>query len=286
MQHDSIFRCIDPACGRTLPRSVNFCPYCGTAQAERAAPPPAHAAAPAVPEAAVPQAAAAVPAVPAVPAAAAAAPPAPAPASAEVRPAAPQPVPPATTPGSRAAAAGGRPLPPPPQLPPLPPLPPASGARAHGAGPAAPPKREPVRLRWWILALAVLWGVWLLAKPSTRRIEAQMDKAITLARECKPRDAQTELIALRKTKATAEQLQQVQTALNDAAGMCTRKRQRDKAWREAKSAVEAAIGASSAERARQRLRAFTKRWGEDADTRVLKQEIDARWPEHRRADEF
>jgi hypothetical protein len=150
---------------------------------------------------------------------------------------------------------------------------------------AAPPKRDPVRLRWWILALAALWAIWLLAKPSTRRIEAQMDKAIALAQECKARDAQTELIALRKTRATPEQLQQVQKALNDAAGMCTRKRQRDKAWREAKTAVESALSASSIERARSRLRAFTRRWGEDDATRAMKDEIDARQPEHPRADE-
>ena len=151
--------------------------------------------------------------------------------------------------------------------------------------PAAPPRRDPVRLRWWILALAALWVIWLLAKPSTRRIEAQMDKAIALAQECKARDAQTELIALRKTKATSEQLQQVQRALNDAAGMCTRKRQRDKAWREAKGSVQSALASGSSERARQRLRSFTRRWGEDDQTRALKAEIDTRQPEHPRADE-
>ncbi|MDB5746161.1 MAG: hypothetical protein JWP72_1009, partial [Massilia sp.] len=164
------------------------------------------------------------------------------------------------------------------------------GARPQAPGGAvpmgaAPPKRDPVRLRWWILALAALWAIWLLAKPSTRRIEAQMDKAIALAQECKARDAQTELIALRKTRATPEQLQQVQKALNDAAGMCTRKRQRDKAWREAKGSVQSALASSSVERARQRLRTFTRRWGEDDQTRALKAEIDARQPEHPRADE-
>ena len=149
----------------------------------------------------------------------------------------------------------------------------------------APPKREPVRLRWWLLALAALWAIWLIAKPSNRRIEAQMDKAIALATECKPREAQAELIALRGTKATPEQLQRVQKSLNEASAACTRKRQRDKAWREAKTGVESALAASSAERARSRLRAFTRRWGEDDATRALKAEIDARQPEHRRVDE-
>jgi hypothetical protein len=313
VQHDSIFRCIQPACGRTLPRSVNFCPWCGTAQVDEIARTQGHGGtlpprqAP-VEEGAglVVRAAAAAgigaagagpssqePAVPATP---------PAPGTTGAHPAAPPAASPAASPaappdaaaGGRgpAGAAGARPAPPPPlpPLPPLPPSPPPLDGRpqaAGGAGPraAAPPKRDPVRLRWWILALAALWGIWLLAKPSTRRIEAQMDKAIALAQECKPRDAQTELIALRKTKATPEQLQRVQRALNDAAGMCTRKRQRDKAWREAKSGVEAALRASSVERARQRLRTFTRRWGEDDQTRALKEEIDARQPEHPRADE-
>lgn len=143
-----------------------------------------------------------------------------------------------------------------------------------------------MRLRWWLLALAVLWAVWLIAKPSNRRIEAQMDKAIALATECKARDAQSELIALRKTKATPEQLQKVQKALNEASAACTRKRQRDKAWREAKPGIRSAMASSSFERARTRLRAFTKRWGEDEETRALQDEIDTRAPEHRRADEL
>lgn len=142
-----------------------------------------------------------------------------------------------------------------------------------------------MRLRWWLLALAVLWAVWLVANPAKRRIEKQMDKAIALAVACKPREAQSELIALRSTRATPEQLQKVQQALNEAAGDCTRKRQRNQAWREAKAAVDAALASSSVERARTRLRAFTKRWGEDDDTRALKAKIDARQPEHPRADE-
>ena len=142
-----------------------------------------------------------------------------------------------------------------------------------------------MRLRWWLLALAALAAIWLIAKPSNRRIEAQMDKAIALATECKPREAQSELIALRGTRATPEQLQRVQKSLNDASAACTRKRQRDKAWREAKAGVDAALAGSAVERARSRLRAFTRRWGEDDATRAAKEEIDARQPEHRRADE-
>jgi hypothetical protein len=170
-------------------------------------------------------------------------------------------------------------------VPPPPPPPSAPAPRGAPAAPAAPPQREPVRLRWWLLALAALWAIWLIAKPSNRRIEAQMDKAIALATDCKPREAQAELIALRKTRATPEQLQKVQKALNEASGACTRKRQRDKAWREAKPTIESALAASSYERARTRLRAFTKRWGEDDATRAMKDEIDARNPEHPRADE-
>ena len=158
---------------------------------------------------------------------------------------------------------------------------PAPGVRTA----SAPPQRKPVPLRWWLLGLAVLWAVWLVANPAKRRVEAQMDKAIGLAVACKPREAQSELIALRKTRATLEQLQHVQQALNDAAADCTRKRQRDKAWRDARAAVESALAASSFDKARQRLRAFNKRWGEDQASRALRDKIEARSPEHPRADE-
>jgi hypothetical protein len=140
---------------------------------------------------------------------------------------------------------------------------------------AHPPARSPIRLRWWLLALAVLWGVWFVARPSPKKIERRIDAAIALARECKASDAQTELIALRKSRATAEQLQRLQQALNDEAAKCTKRRQRGKAWEEASAAVESALGASGWDKARTRLLVFTRRWGEDEDTRALKERIEA-----------
>lgn len=316
MQNETLYRCIQPACARTWPRRVNFCPYCGTQQQADVA--RGDAAAHRVPPAAQ---GAAAPAAPAAPAATgtsgirlgkagreeAAAPAGAAPpresAATAAAPAAAAALAQAQGAVGEAAAAMGRPsgpaapaaaVSPAPPAPPVPPATPASpprpGVRA-GIGPRAapatdaPPKRQPVRLRWWLLALALLWVVWLVANPAKRRIEKQMDKAIALATACKPREAQSELIALRSTKATPEQLQHVQQVLNDAAGECTRKRQRDKAWREAKAAVESALASSSFERARTRLRTFTKRWGEDTASRDLKAKIDARQPEHPRADE-
>ena len=259
MLDDSKVRCIHAGCGHLLPRRVNFCPYCGTAQGVAGSMP--------VQPAALPEAPARVSLERPVraPVVAAAATP-------EVHIATPPPVAvPRPEPAPPAAAS--------PRAQTIPP-------RVHvDAAPGAPPKREPVRLRWWLLALAALWAIWLIAKPSNRRIEAQMDKAIALATECKPREAQSELIALRATKATPEQLQRVQKSLNEASATCTRKRQRDKAWRETKAGVDAALAGSAVERARSRLRAFTRRWGEDDATRAAKEEIDARQPEHRRADE-
>ena len=265
-----MIRCIHAGCGHGLPRRVNFCPYCGTAQGEAVSTPlqgqpvpdaPPVVAAPARVSLARPARAPVVAA--AAPASTVAAP--------EVRTAPPEPVPAARLDAPAPAAS--------PRAQTIPP-------RVQVDAPAgAPPRREPVRLRWWLLALAALWAIWLIAKPSNRRIEAQMDKAIALATACKPREAQSELIALRATKATPEQLQRVQKSLNEASAACTRKRQRDKAWRETKAGVDAALAGSAVERARSRLRAFTRRWGEDDATRAAKEEIDARQPEHRRADE-
>jgi hypothetical protein len=185
----------------------------------------------------------------------------------------PSAAPPSTSPTPSATDFGrsGKPgacSPPPPPSPPRQEVPRPSLA-AH------PPRRSPIRLRWWILALVALWGLWLVAKPSTRKIDRQIDAAIALARECKGSEAQADLIALRKTRATPEQLQRLQQALNEEAAKCTKRRQRGKAWSDASNAVEAALAAASWDKARTRLQAFTKRWGEDEDTAAMKERIEA-----------
>jgi hypothetical protein len=165
----------------------------------------------------------------------------------------------------------------------------AAAAGANPAGPAAaaprqevprpplaahPPQRKPIRLRWWILALAVLWGVWLMAKPSAKKIDRRIDAAIALAHQCKGSEAQAELIALRKSSATPEQLQRLQQGLNDEAATCTRRRLRAKAWDETSAAAESALAEASWDKARTRLNAFIRRWGEDDKTRALKTRIE------------
>lgn len=182
-QAQSSHRCVNIGCGRAFPRRVDFCPWCGTAQAAvRAVAPPVPVPAPILdkrpepviaPPPAAPVAAKAVPPPP---------PPRPAPAAPPVRPSAPP-------------------------------------------RPAAP-ARKPIRLRWWLIALGILWLAWMLTKPTAARIERRMTTAIALAKECKPKEAQDELIALRKTRASEQQLRKVQDALNAAAAACTREERR------------------------------------------------------------
>jgi hypothetical protein len=273
---ETIYRCINEACGRPTPRRVKFCPWCGTAQTRAGA----RATSGGADATASPASAAAVPASVAAAAGASAAAAlsgwSDAPPQSEVPPAAPSasagtapPAPPSATgfghsarPG---AAAGVSPSPPPPQ----------EAPRQEVPRPPLAAQRSPIRLRWWLLALALLWGVWLLAKPSTKKIERQIDAAVALARECKAGDAQAGLIALRKSRATPEQLQRLQQALNDEAAKCTRRRQREKAWSDASGAVESALAAANWERAKTRLQAYTRRWGEDDDTRAMQERIDA-----------
>jgi hypothetical protein len=274
---ETIYRCINEACGRPTPRPVNFCPWCGTAQVRAGA----RGQAGAVPNAAPPTASSATAAAAAAAAGASAAaalsgwsdaPPDVAPDVAPAAPSAAAPAKPAVPPSASGFGHSGREL--------------AGQAAAAGQAPprqevprpplaARPPGRSPIRLRWWLVALALLWGVWLLAKPSSKKIDRQIDAAIALARECKASDAQAELIALRKSRASQEQLQRLQQALNDEAAACTRRRQRGKAWNEANAAVESALAAASWDKARGRLQAFTKRWGEDEDTRAMKDRIEA-----------
>lgn len=283
MQEEVIYRCINPVCARPMPRPVNFCPWCGTAQRQglahveagteaqgrREAANMANAAANASAAAAMSGSTDAPPEQPPPPPPRQHAPqldpahrdPAhPDPVQDAPRPA---PVPPSATDFGRSASSGtGSRNPPPRQEVPRPPI------------PARPPQRKPVQLRWWILALAILWGVWLLARPSPKKIERQIEHAAALARECKGGEAQAELIALRESRATPAQLERLQKTLNDQSAICTRRRQRNKAWNEASAAADAALDAGSADKARSRLQGFIRRWGEDEKTRALKARID------------
>lgn len=127
----------------------------------------------------------------------------------------------------KAAAPQATVMPPPSmQMPPAAPAPPAAAAPPRAAAPARPPQREPVRLRYWLLALAALWLIWMTQRPNTHKIEARVDNAIALAAACKAGEAQSELIALKGASATPAQLERVQTALNESATACERKRVR------------------------------------------------------------
>jgi hypothetical protein len=204
VQDEAIYRCINPACARPMPRRVNFCPWCGSAQdaAARAQELQRERAVPAAPPAPVE--------LPAPPT------PVPPPARPTPPPPAPKPAPAAPSPhafghSGTAAAAGA-----------FPPRPGVTG------GPSRPRQRQPIRLRWWILALAILWVVWLVARPSAKETERHIEAAIFLAHACQEQEAQDELIALRASRATPAQLESVQKVLNEEAARCTRQRRKDK----------------------------------------------------------
>jgi len=237
---ETVYRCVGPQCGRMMPRRVNFCPWCGAGQGAVQPAPPLLAKTPAPAAAAVP-----VP-VPAPPPVQPAFTPPPAPTPASAAPAQPQ---------------QDRGIPPPP------------GVGRGATMPARPPQRAPIRLRWWIASLVALWLVWLAVRPEGTRIERRMERAVALAVECQAREAQDELIALRGTRATPEQLRKVQQSLNKAATDCTRAEQRAKAWEDASGAIQKLRRARSYDKALARLGTFTKRWGEDTETRAMKERL-------------
>ena len=240
LQDQVLYRCIHAACARPLPRRVNFCPYCGTGQHDGVVK-PAHEIKP--------------PVVLDKPA------PAPAVAAAAVAP--------------QATASTFIPAPAPAQAPlPEPPAPPRQ-PQPRLAAAAAPPVRKPVRLRYWLMTLAALALIWFYAKPDPKRIEARVDEAVALAKDCKSVEAQAELLGLRTARATPEQLQRVQTALNNAKAGCDKKRAHAKAWDETEAAVNTALDAGEAAKAQARLSTFTKRWGDDAEARALRARIAA-----------
>ncbi len=263
VQDDAVYRCIGPHCGRLMPRRENFCPWCGTAQQAVQPVTPVLAKAPAAAPTAAPPPAPTVAPTPA--------------------PTTPPPPLPAAGPAPGAAMGAGTqqsqaqgPARPPPQPQSgrgIPPPPGVGRAAPAGPTPAQPPRRAPIRLRWWIAALAALWLIWVMVRPEGSRIERRMDRAVALAVECKARDAQDELIALRSTRATPEQLRQVQQSLNKAAADCTRAEQRARAWTDATGAIKKLRRARAYDKALARLAVFTKRWGEDDQTRALRLEI-------------
>jgi len=65
----------------------------------------------------------------------------------------------------------------------------------------------------------------------------------------------------------------VQQSLNKAAADCTRAEQRARAWRDTSGAVQKLRRARTYDKALARLGVFTKRWGEDEQTRALRQDI-------------
>ena len=240
LQDQVIYRCIHAACARPLPRRVNFCPYCGTGQHDGVVN-PAHVARPAQAE----YREAVMPDAPAVSAAE----------TAPVPPALPEPV----VMAKAEAVAPSAPAPGP--------------ARKQAAAP--PPRREPVRMRYWLIALLSLWLIWLYARPSTNKIEARIASATKASEECRFNDAQSELIALRMTKATREQLTRLQGVINAAYQGCEKKKLRLKAWDETSAAVESALAAADFVKAQARLAQFTRRYGDDDATRQLKEKIAA-----------
>lgn len=237
LQDQVIYRCIHAACARTLPRKVNFCPYCGTGQ-HAGVEKPAHARPPA-------------------------APPAPPPAPVKVEPVAPVVL-------EKPAAA-----PPPPPAPPPAAPPKSSAPQPPARPPAAPPRREPISKRWWLVAVAALWLIWIYAKPSGSKVERRIAAATEASAECRLNDAQSELIALRMSKATPEQLSKLQATINTAAVGCNKKKQRVKAWDDTVIAVSNALADGDFTRASARLSQFTRRWEEDAETRKLRDKIAA-----------
>ena len=273
LQDQVIYRCIHAACARQLPHRVNFCPWCGTGQHDGVVN-LAHVArpAPVVYQAAYeperrnePEEEVVVAQVVDAPPPAAPAPVVPLPVPA-VLPVPPVPPPPAPAPVVPPPAAPPRPA----AAAPPAPRPPLSGA-------AAPPKREPVRLRWWLVALGALWLIWFFAKPNAaKKIESRIESAMTASAECRLNDAQSELIALRMTKATPEQLSRLQSAISAAGTTCGKKKQRDKAWGETTNAVESALAEGDFGKAQARLSQFTRRWNEDDDSRKLKVRINER----------
>src|SRR5471032_1163602 len=237
---DVIYRCVNDACGRSWPRQVAYCPYCGRRQSKEPLPAQQLAAAPPVAQPVV--------AAPII--------------AETVKPAPPR--------VKAKVDFGKKPLQ-------IPELNPAQGDRR-----SAPPLRQPIRLRTWLLVLAGLAAIWYIAKPPGQRqkIDARIDADIALLGECKMSEARQELVALKSAKAGEQQLKRLQDAMAAAAPSCEKKRLRSKAWTEARSLIEIEMQYDHLERAEAKLAAFNKKWGEDRESREWADKIDTKIAGH------
>ncbi len=255
------YACIDPACARSFPRAVGFCPFCGRSQ--RAVPTTPAAAIEAaeadggaarkgwLDKPVVSQAAAGEPAQTEAPASV---PPPP--------PAAPSKPPPAPA-KSRLPFFGRKPL----RIPELGPE--ISNRPSATVGP------RPIRASTWMLVLLALAGVWLFAKPrgATKELDERVDRALAMSAACRLDEARAELVELKSAKAKPEQLKRLHKAIVDAAPGCDRQRARAKAWSETGGAVEQALAAANVDKAAGRLDLYTRRWGDDGASRELGERI-------------
>jgi hypothetical protein len=192
VQDEVIYRCVLASCARRLPRRVNFCPYCGSAQ---------HAG---VTKLAAPQ---------------------------------DKPSFDKRAPGAVASLPDPAPAPEP-RMPPVSSAPPAPPQAARAQAPARGAQPKPVRLRYFLLALAIPWLIWIAEKPNLKKIDARIDKAIAMASACRFGEAQSELTALKSARATPAQLQRLQEALDRALSACDRKRQRARPRADARAAAK------------------------------------------------
>lgn len=243
MTTEAIEHCVNKVCGKSFPRKVNFCPYCGTRQLAGAAAPPSPAA----------QSAAQA-------------------GSARAQPPAPPPGP----------SAAPDPAPAPPSRPDIGAKPPPAATPLPGARAEPPrqqqPLRKPVSKSTWALVVLGLAAIWIIARPGDpgKKLEARIDQAVALTAECKIDIARAELTSLKTDKAKPAQLKRLQDAIGSAAPACEKKRLRARAWTDLQPLLDSAVQTGAFDRAASRLAAFTRKWGEDADTRDWDSRIDAR----------
>lgn len=157
------------------------------------------------------------------------------------------------------------------------------GAGKPGYAPrATAPLRQPISKTTWAMVALGLLAIWILLRPESAAKKAahRVDEAIAMLPECRLADARAELAALKEAKAPSAQTKRLQDAIAGAAPGCEKKSRRDKAWKELAPILESAVKSGAAERAAERMAAFTRKWGESPETQELSGRIDAKRAEN------
>lgn len=117
-----------------------------------------------------------------------------------------------------------------------------------------------------LAALAVVYMVLSHIQDERDQNREKANAAIAYSKKCQIQDAKNIVAKLESEEATADLVQQIKNAIDQATPVCEKKQQKADAWRETKAAIDSALKQDLAAKASSALTIYTERWGSDSAT--------------------